>query len=97
MRIPVATGSGKSNSRNSSRETLRNSERWPATFKPDGRAYGGGTTRNVHVSGPTADLGPGKVGIVVGDVSGHGIDAALLMTAARAHSGRTPATMARTS
>ena len=31
----------------------------------------------------TADLGPGKVGIVVGDVSGHGLGAALLMTAAR--------------
>lgn len=31
----------------------------------------------------TADLGPGKVGIVLGDVSGHGIGAALLMTAAR--------------
>ena len=30
-----------------------------------------------------ADLGPGKVGIVVGDVCGHGISAALLMTEAR--------------
>ncbi len=31
----------------------------------------------------TADLGPGKVGIAIGDVTGHGIGAALLMTAAR--------------
>lgn len=31
----------------------------------------------------TADLGPGQVGIAVGDVTGHGIGAALLMTAAR--------------
>jgi len=31
-----------------------------------------------------ADLGPGKLGIAVGDITGHGIAAALLMTSARA-------------
>ncbi len=31
----------------------------------------------------STDLGPGKVGVIVGDVSGHGLGAALLMAAAR--------------